>query len=272
MNLPKYNVTGIYKITSPKNRIYIGQALCIRKRWAAYKNGHHKTQPLLSRSLNKYGVDNHKFEILTTCSIEELNDLERYYQEVYNVLDKRIGLNLRYTASSDRSGHLSDEHKANISKSLRSSQKFQEAQKIRAKNRIGYKMSERSKAKMREKKKNIYNGSKNPAARRIRIKNLNTLETFDGSMQCVSKFLKCDVEYVWSRVDELTKRSLILNEWVFMDLDKHKDYLDPIGNVFLDLNTGIYHFDDEFMDIRRKSYTVDSINNRIRHSKRYKKV
>ena len=57
-------VIGIYKITSPSNKIYIGQGIDIYIRWNEYKRLKCKRQPKLYASLKKHGVDNHKFEIV----------------------------------------------------------------------------------------------------------------------------------------------------------------------------------------------------------------
>lgn len=104
---------GIYKITSPTKKVYIGQSTNIEKRFNTYKLLHCKSQTALYRSLLKHGVDKHKFEILFECSIEELNDKERYYQDIFSVMDKN-GLNCRLTKSSDKNGKLSDEAKMKI--------------------------------------------------------------------------------------------------------------------------------------------------------------
>lgn len=85
-------MVGIYKITSPNGKVYIGQAYNIHKRWIKYKRADCKNQPRLYASLKKHDVDKHKFEVVTECSKEELNDLERYYQEIYSCLGKK-GLN-----------------------------------------------------------------------------------------------------------------------------------------------------------------------------------
>ena len=88
---------GIYKITNLKNnKVYIGQSVDIERRWSSYYclGVKVKGQPKLYRSLNKYGLDKHKFEIVTTCEKEELNKLERYYQELYNSVEN--GLNCVY--------------------------------------------------------------------------------------------------------------------------------------------------------------------------------
>lgn len=98
---------GIYKIINPKNRVYIGQSINIEKRLNYYKWSKAKGQIRLNRSFVKYGVDNHKFEIICECEISELNDKERYYQDLYNVLEN--GLNCLLTKSNNKSGKASKE-------------------------------------------------------------------------------------------------------------------------------------------------------------------
>lgn len=84
---------GIYKITSPSGKVYIGQSVNIEKRFKAYKYLNKvKNQKRLFNSLNKYGYGNHNFEILIECTTDDLNKLERHYQDLYNVLGEK-GLN-----------------------------------------------------------------------------------------------------------------------------------------------------------------------------------
>ena len=101
-------ITGIYKIISPNNRVYICQSINIEKRFKDYKFLKSKLQRLLHRSFLKYGVENHVFEIVEECLIEQLNERERYWQEHYDVLNVEKGLNLKYTETSDRSVILSE--------------------------------------------------------------------------------------------------------------------------------------------------------------------
>jgi group I intron endonuclease len=105
---------GIYKIISPSNKIYIGQSIDIEKRFNSYSKLHHcKSQIKLYNSLKKYGINNHKFEILCECEISELNEKERYYQDLYSVLEN--GLNCLLTKSNDRNGKMSNESKKKMS-------------------------------------------------------------------------------------------------------------------------------------------------------------
>jgi group I intron endonuclease len=98
---------GIYKITSPNKRIYIGQSVNINKRFNSYKRMHKKNmhQTRLHRSFVKYGTENHIFEIIEECDIELLNERERYWQDYYDVLNN--GLNCRLTNSNEKRCKLS---------------------------------------------------------------------------------------------------------------------------------------------------------------------
>lgn len=109
------SITGIYKIISPSGRIYIGQAVDIKRRFKEYKNiKKSKLQPKLNRSFNKYGIEEHTFEIIEETILENLNNRERYWQDYYNVLSKK-GLNCVLVKSDDKSGFLNEEIKLKIS-------------------------------------------------------------------------------------------------------------------------------------------------------------
>ncbi len=105
---------GIYKITSPSGKIYIGQSVNIEKRIGDYKTGLASRQPKLNRSFLKHGFEKHKIEIVCECSLEELNDKERYYQDLFSCISKN-GLNCVLTKTDDRSGFLSEETKIRMS-------------------------------------------------------------------------------------------------------------------------------------------------------------
>ena len=105
---------GIYKITSPSGKVYIGQSTDIEKRFISYKSLKCKTQTKLFRSLKKYGYKNHIFEVIKECSIELLNELERYWQEYYNVLNN--GLNLCLVNTEEKKFVHCKESKNKISK------------------------------------------------------------------------------------------------------------------------------------------------------------
>jgi group I intron endonuclease len=53
----------IYKITSPTDRIYIGKTTNFKKRKQSYSRVN-KYQTLIHSSIKKYGIENHKFEVI----------------------------------------------------------------------------------------------------------------------------------------------------------------------------------------------------------------
>ena len=111
-------IIGIYKITSPSGRIYIGQSINIEKRFNSYYRLYCKTQPRLYLSLKKYGVDKHIFEIIEECLEKEINERERYWQDYYKVCSKG-GLNCKLTKTNDKFGKLSEESCIKKSKSTK---------------------------------------------------------------------------------------------------------------------------------------------------------
>jgi group I intron endonuclease len=73
---------GIYRITSPSSKIYIGQSINIEKRKSQYiKLNKSCIGPKLYNSLIKYGWEAHIHEILEECSIECLNEREIFYKQ-----------------------------------------------------------------------------------------------------------------------------------------------------------------------------------------------
>ena len=87
-------VSGIYKITSPTGRIYIGQSIDIYKRGKDYArvSSSLKQQKRLYNSIKKYSPDRHIFEIIEECGFEDLLCRERHWQDHYDVLSK-MGMN-----------------------------------------------------------------------------------------------------------------------------------------------------------------------------------
>ena len=139
---------GIYKITSPSKKVYIGQSIDIENRFKQYKSLYKsKGQIGLNNSFVKYGIDKHKFEVLCECEESELNDKERYYQDVFSVIDKN-GLNCKLTKSSDKSGKHSEETKLKMSESKKGKKMSEDSKKKLSKSRKGIIFSKEHKLKM----------------------------------------------------------------------------------------------------------------------------
>lgn len=97
---------GIYKISSPSGKVYIGESINIERRFKYYQGlSQSKEQPKLYNSFKKYGINKHKFEIIEECNIENLKLRERYYQILYDSI--KHGLNC--TETIDQHKHLHNE-------------------------------------------------------------------------------------------------------------------------------------------------------------------
>jgi len=79
-------MVGIYKIVSPSNKIYIGKTTNFIKRKKHYENMFCKKQPKLYNSLSKYKFNNHVFELIEECNLNQLNEREIYWKQYYVAL------------------------------------------------------------------------------------------------------------------------------------------------------------------------------------------
>lgn len=107
-------VCGIYKITSPTGRIYIGQSYDIYERWRGHKR-EYRASGFLQRSFIKHGNLNHKFEIIHELPFDtELEVMDRY-EQLYMDLYKDAGFPLLNSRGAGSRGKLSDETKRKLS-------------------------------------------------------------------------------------------------------------------------------------------------------------
>lgn len=101
---------GIYKIENLVNhKIYIGQSRNIKDRWRAHRTRYQKEDGPLYRAIRKYGLENFSFEILEECSIEQLNDREKYWIKYYDSFNREKGYNLTEGGQNASTGHLTSE-------------------------------------------------------------------------------------------------------------------------------------------------------------------
>lgn len=84
--------SGIYKITSPSGKIYIGQSCDIKRRIIEHKSCSKYKNLKLYSSLRKYGIENHNIEILFLSDNEyEKNRMESIFIRYYDSIES--GLN-----------------------------------------------------------------------------------------------------------------------------------------------------------------------------------
>lgn len=106
---------GIYKITSPSGKVYIGQSEALERRKEQYRRVKEAVNQIkLYNSLRKHGWDAHVFEVLEECSKEGLNNKERYWQEYFDVTGK-LGLNCVLVESDEKPRNTTQETKQKMS-------------------------------------------------------------------------------------------------------------------------------------------------------------
>lgn len=223
-------MVGIYKITNPKKKIYIGQSIDIDRRWRDYKNLNCDKQPKIYNSLVKYGVENHIFEIITECCIENLNDFERYYQELYNCIGNS-GLNcnlvetdnLKKEMSIDTRFKMSHKAKTRVFTEERREEVRQTMKKlhIEGKLKIGIRgevMSEEKKEKIRI--GNLGKKCTEESRARMRIAQKGKIITAEAR-------LKSSISHKGNRISEETKIKLSL---ALKGRKKTKEHIENAAN------------------------------------------
>lgn len=143
---------GVYKITNPSGKIYIGSTNNFKRRISEYKYKTCKDQVRLYNSLKKYGFNNHNILLIEKCSLENLYNRERYWQEYYNVIDRDKGLNCQYVNTNIKPKKVSEETKLKISKAM--SGKNNPRYGVKLSQEIKDKISKSNKGKRQSKKLN----------------------------------------------------------------------------------------------------------------------
>ena len=104
-------MVGIYKVTNPSGKVYIGQSLRIESRLNCYRSMNCKNQRHLYNSILKHGWDKHSFEIIhqlpEDVTQEVLNAYETFYWQQYKDCKVKM-LNIREPGSK---GRISEETK-----------------------------------------------------------------------------------------------------------------------------------------------------------------
>lgn len=210
---------GIYKITSPSGKIYIGQSNNIEKRLKDYLKEYDSmsSQKRLYNSFLKHGSENHIFEIIEECEFDLINERERYWQDYYNVIGLN-GLNCILTQTNEKRKILSKETRDKLSNSLKgklAGEKNHMYGKVGELNHFyGKKHTEKTKQILREKlsgKNHHFYGKKRPE-HSVKISGKNNY--MYGK--------KCE------RTSEMNKKRIGL--------------LNSNSNILLDINTGVFYY------------------------------
>lgn len=130
-------ICGIYCLTFPSGKSYIGQSIDIERRVSVYRRGACKCQRRLYNALTKYGFDSFKWIVLEECERTELDEFESFYIHYFNTSSTgynltiggqkngRANVETRKLLSDSKSGQnnyfynreFTDSHKRKISQS-----------------------------------------------------------------------------------------------------------------------------------------------------------
>lgn len=116
------SVSGIYVILNKKNgKIYLGQAQNLHKRWKDHRaclntNQHHN--PHLQLAWNKYGAKSFQFKILERCTVDQLDEREQHYLNIY--MPKQICYNISTMVGTTRGLSPSAETRKKLSAATKS--------------------------------------------------------------------------------------------------------------------------------------------------------
>lgn len=132
-------MVGIYSITSPIGKVYVGQSWNIKKRHYYYTNAHNcREQVGLSRSIAKHGWNNHNVKVLAELP-EDITQKALDEHEIF-CIDQFRAANIAMLNMKDGGSH--------GRQSAESIRKTQEARKKQPPPTLGKKFSEESKKRM----------------------------------------------------------------------------------------------------------------------------
>ena len=208
------NKAYIYKITSPSNKIYIGQTRNLVKRKSNYRRLQTIKQPAIYNSIKKYGFDAHNFEIILELplNIEQsiFDEYEIYYIKHY----KDLGYKMLNILEGGKSSKLTNEIKLKISVANK-----------------GYKHTEEAKRKISEAHKK--SGFKPPSAKgrilsqetklKISLSNKGkiTPKGIDNTTsRCIAQLKDDRVIYVFQSISEAIKLTNISESAITRYLSK----------------------------------------------------
>lgn len=106
--------SGIYKITSPSGRVYIGQSFNIESRWREHKTYTYNIGAL-QKSFLKYGYLNHIFDVIHELPVDIDQVYMDCYEQLYMDAYESLGIVLLNMREAGSRGKLSEETKNKLS-------------------------------------------------------------------------------------------------------------------------------------------------------------
>ncbi len=143
------------------NKVYIGQTVnsLLKRRKGHIADAKRGKNTKIARALNKYGFHNFIFGEICSCNIEELDNKELEYIQLYKAIDDNYGYNIKI--GGENNFKTSDETKKKIS--IKSKLAAQKAKENGGHWLAGKKMSEERKKHLSE----VLSSDKNPKNKEV---------------------------------------------------------------------------------------------------------
>lgn len=109
------------------NKKYIGQSVDLKNRRRAFSEKRVYSSQLFKRAVDKYGIENFQYSILTHCEKEELNYYEKFYIARLKTNDREYGYNL--TSGGDSQYLRDEEWKKHMSESWDEKRRKEQSEK-----------------------------------------------------------------------------------------------------------------------------------------------
>ena len=144
---------GIYCITNLINKKrYIGQSRNIVNRFNSYRRGEFSNDHI-TNSVEKYGWDNFKIEVLINCDENELDHYEVELIKAFNTMDNKIGYNK--VSGGNTNKVISEETRKKIGEASKGRTFSEESKTKMSQSQKGRKHSEETRKKISESNKGI---------------------------------------------------------------------------------------------------------------------
>ena len=177
---------GVYIITSPTGKKYVGSSIDVNRRFSEYKRNHCKGQHKLKNSFLKYGIENHVIELFLQCKKEDLYFWETEIGNQFNCIDK--GLNCKLPGNKNYPYTHSEETKNKIGDGNRGKKLSEITKKKLSEIKKGIKLTN-------SQKKNFDNkGNKNPMFGKLHTEKTKKLIGEKNKLNQTKKVLQFDLD------------------------------------------------------------------------------